>query len=133
MVRKLAKYSIIGLCGLLASFAVSAANDPAIKGDLRVNIQKSMNHFIDSQAVDGSMLVYDAVKGKLLKLKLDKLHDGIVKKGDFYVSCADFIDHKGRKVDIDFMVRPVGQELVTTQALVHSIDGKKRKYHLEKI
>ncbi len=133
MCQRIIKHCVIGLVGILASFAVSAANDASIKGDLRQNIQKSMNYFIDTQTVNGSMLVYDAVKGKLLKLRLKKLHQGIVQKGDFYVSCADFIDHEGRKVDIDFMVLPIGQELVTTQALVHSIDGKKRKYHLEKI
>lgn len=133
MFQRIIKHCVIGLMGILASFAVSAANDASIKGDLRQNIQKSMNYFIDTQTVNGSMLVYDAVKGKLLKLRLKKLHEGIVQKGDFYVSCADFIDHEGRKVDIDFMVLPIGQKLVTTQALVHSIDGKKRKYHLEKI
>ncbi len=133
MCQRIIKHCVIGLVGILASFAVSAANDASIKGDLRQNIQKSMNYFIDTQTVNGSMLVYDAVKGKLLKLRLKKLHQGIVQKGDFYVSCADFIDHEGRKVDIDFMVLPIGQEFVTTQALVHSIDGKKRKYHLEKI
>ncbi|MFC1749550.1 hypothetical protein ACFL2V_12165 [Pseudomonadota bacterium] len=115
------------------SFNAMAANDPNIKGDLRTNIQHSMTQFIDQQSDDGSMFVYDAVKGKLLKLKLAELHEGIVKKGDFYVSCADFHDQAGRKIDIDFMVRPIGGDLITTQALVHSIDGKKRKYHLEKL
>ena len=114
-------------------FSAGAANDPNIKGDLRSNIQQSMNNYINHQTVDGAMYVYDAIKGSLLKLKLKELHSGIVKKGDFYVSCADFIDQKGRKVDIDFMVRPSGNQLITTQALVHSIDGKKRKYHLEKL
>ncbi len=79
------------------------------------------------------MYVYDSVQGSLLKLKLDKLHSGIVKKGDFYVSCADFKDQAGRKIDVDFMVRPSGNKLITTQALIHSVDGKKRKYHLEKM
>jgi len=32
-----------------------------------------------------------------MKLKLDRLQDGIVKKGDFYVSCADFFDRNGKK------------------------------------
>jgi len=102
-----------------------------LKGDLRTNVQQSMNDFINNQTIDGSMYVYDSVKGGLLKLKLDKLHDGIVKKGDFYVSCADFKDQNGKKVDVDFMVRPSGDKLITTQALLHKVDGKKRKYHLE--
>ena len=44
---------------------------------------------------------------------------------------ADFVDQDGRQIDVDFLVIPVGEELRTTQAIVHSVDGKKRKYHLE--
>ncbi|MDH5258170.1 MAG: hypothetical protein OEX07_09175 [Gammaproteobacteria bacterium] len=109
-----------------------AGNDESIKGNLRSNIQYSMNQYISNNSIDGNLYVYDSVKGKLLKMKLDSLHSGIVKKGDFYVSCADFIDQDKRKIDIDFMVIKNGNSLITTQALVHSIDGKKRKYHLEK-
>ena len=110
-----------------------AADDPSIKGDLRTNIQQSMNQYIQNQTINGAMYVFDAVKGDLLKLQLKELHSGIVKKGDFYVSCADFVDQKGRKIDIDFLVRTSDNAFVTTQAFVHSVDGKKRKYHLEKI
>ena len=110
-----------------------AGDDPSIKGDLRSNIQASMNDFISGQTVDETMFVYDAVDGKLLELSLDSLHSGIVKKGAFYVSCADFIDQHGRKIDVDFMVREKNNTLITTQALVHSVDGDKRAYHLEKL
>ncbi|HHJ80678.1 MAG TPA: hypothetical protein ENJ65_03500 [Candidatus Tenderia electrophaga] len=124
---------IAAAAALSLAFTVQAADDPSIKGELRKTIHDSMNSFIQQQNIDGRIYVYDAVAGKLLKLKLDELHSGIVKKGDFYVSCADFRDDNGGKVDIDFLVRPSGEQLVTTQALVHSIDGKKRKYHLEKM
>ena len=125
------RIAILALMSSMVAFSCLAADDPSIKGTLRDNIQTSMNDYIEHQSISGSMYVYDAVDGKLLKLKLDKLHEGIVKKGDFYVSCADFKDQNGRKIDIDFMVREKGDKLITTQALVHSVDGKKRKYHLE--
>ncbi|VAW83964.1 hypothetical protein MNBD_GAMMA16-1783 [hydrothermal vent metagenome] len=134
---KMMKRSIttVGLGVILAALIIStpllAANDPSIKGSLRENIQQSMTHFIDQQTIDQHLYVYDAVKGKLLQLTLEKLHSGIVKKGDFYVSCADFVDQNGNKIDIDFMVRKGKNRLITTQALVHSINGKKRQYHLE--
>jgi len=121
------------LASLTFSAAALSANDASIKGDLRMNIQQSMTDFIEHQTINEHLYVYDAVKGKLLQLKLEELHSGIVKKGDFYVSCADFIDQNGNKVDIDFMVRKANNSLITTQALVHSIDGIKRKYHLEKL
>ncbi len=122
---------LAGAVALMLAVSAQAADDPSIKGSLRDNIQASMNSFIQQQSIDGRIYVYDAVEGKLLKLKLDELHSGIVKKGDFYVSCADFRDERDRKIDIDFLVRPGDGKLITTQALVHSIDGKKRKYHLE--
>ncbi len=131
----LTKTISIGLLLVAFSFSGGAysADDPSIKGDLRANVQQSMEKFIEVQTIDEHLYVYDAIEGKLLQLKLSALHSGIVKKGDFYVSCADFIDQHGNKVDIDFMVRKSNNSLITTQALVHSINGKKRKYHLEKL
>ncbi len=125
--------ALIGSGSLIAASSAFAADDASIKGDLRTNIQTSMNDFIVAQTVDDKMFVYDAVDGKLLELSLDSLHSGIVKKGDFYVSCADFLDQNGRKIDVDFMVRENGETLITTQALVHSIEGEKRTYHLENL
>ncbi len=61
---------------------------------------------------DDTYILYDAVEGRLRNLKLDKLHDGIVKKWIFYVSCADFYDKDG-------------DQLQTIQAVVHSVDGIK--------
>ena len=90
-----------------------------------------MMSFIESKMINDTYYIYDAVGGKLLELKFAKLHEGVVKKGDFYVSCADFVDKNGTKVDLDFLVIKDGDNLQTIQAVVHSLDGKKRKYHLE--
>ena len=118
------------LLGLTAT-AARAADDPSIKGDLRTNVHEAMNQFVADQTVDGVVRLYDAVDGKLLSLESYELHSGIVKKGEFYVSCADFVDQDGRKIDVDFLVLPKNGKLQTTQAIVHSVAGKKRKYHLE--
>jgi hypothetical protein len=117
---------------LLSTVTVAvAADDPSIKGELRNGIQDSMKSFIDRNTVGGEYRIYDPIDGKMLNLKFKELHEGIVKKGDYYVSCADFTDADGKMVDLDFLVIPDGQKLLVTQAIVHSIDGKKRKYHLE--
>lgn len=108
-----------------------AGNDSSIKGELRKNITRSMETFIGDKTIGDTFYIYDTVKGELLNLKFKKLHKGIVKKGDFYVSCADFVDGEGTKFDLDFLVMPKDQSLTTIQAVVHSVDGKKRKYHLE--
>ena len=63
--------------------------------------------------------------------KNQEINHASIKKGEFYVSCADFVDKNGTKVDLDFLVIKDGDNLKTIQAVVHSLDGKKRKYHLE--
>ena len=117
--------------GLVAGSA-TAADDPSIQGNRRRDIQTAMNEFVDHQTVGGVMRIYDPVEGKLLELKFEELHKGIVKKGDFYVSCADFVDQDGRAIDVDFLVLRDGHALRATQGVVHSVAGVKRKYHLEK-
>lgn len=108
-----------------------AANDPSIKGQMRVGIQAAMNEHIKHNTVDMQYAIYDAGKGELKWLTLDKLHEGIVNKGDFYVSCADFVDAQGKKYDIDFLVVQEAGTYRVLEAVVHAEDGKKRKYHLE--
>ena len=117
---------------LLWAGGASAADDPSIQGDLRKGIHSAMNDYVEKQSVDGRVLLYDPVEGKLLRMKFESLHDGIVKKGDFYVSCADFADQDGRKLDLDFLViKDEHGKLRATQAIVHKVDGNKRPYHLE--
>ena len=90
-----------------------------------------MQAHIDQNTVDGHYVVYDAVADKVLKLQLDKLHDGIVKKSDYYVSCADFHDASGKYHDLDFLVVEENGEFRALQGVVHKVGKKKRKYHLE--
>ena len=99
--------------------------------DTRKGIQAAMKSHIDENTVNGRYIIYDAVTGELKKLKFDRVHKGIVKKADFYVSCADFIDEGGKKYDLDLLVVKKDGDFRAVDTIVHSIDGKKRKYHLE--
>ena len=123
---------ILTACALLliTPFA-TAGNDASIKGDLRDNIQAAMVKHIDHNQINGHYALFDAVTGKVLKLKLAELHSGIVSKGDYFVSCADFVDSKGNKYDVDFMVAPSNHKQAVFQAIVHKDKNGKRKYHLE--
>jgi hypothetical protein len=114
-----------------AATAAVAGDDPSIKGETRTSVQKAMNQHIEHNTIKDKYVIYDAVEGELKKLKFDALHKGIVRKGDFYVSCADFVDAQGKKYDIDFLVAEKKDSFNVLQALVHSIEGKKRPYHLE--
>lgn len=108
-----------------------AGNDPSIKGNLRKNIQAAMGQHINTNKLGGNYVIYDAINGEMKKLALKELHSGIVKKGDFYVSCADFVDAKEKKYDLDFLVAQTENGYKVLQSIVHSVDGKKRKYHVE--
>ena len=121
----------ISILMLSLPWAGYTADDPSIGEPLRGQIQASMQDFIDRQSSNGIYLHYDPVSGELRRLRLKELHSGIVKKGDYYVSCADFSDADGKLVDMDFLVLQRGEQLHTQQAIVHKADGKKRPYHLE--
>lgn len=110
---------------------VFAGDDPSIQGRLREDIKTAMRHLIERNTVGEVFSLYDPVKGKLFRLQLVKLHEGIEKKGDYFVSCADFKDAAGNLVDLDFLVLQNGDRMIATQAVIHKADGEKRTYHLE--
>ncbi|HEB72845.1 MAG TPA: hypothetical protein ENI77_09520 [Nitrospirae bacterium] len=130
--RKLIIFTFMATFGFVLTSPAFAGNDPSIKGKQREGIQREMTNFIVKSQLDGHFLHYDPVSGELKKLKLDKLHDGIVKKGNFFVSCADFTDVKGKKYDLDFMVIEKNGKHHVVQTLVHAVEGKKRPYQVEK-
>ena len=126
------KIPIIAFTIVLGFTGISfGGNDPSITGNTREGIQSAMKSHIDENVFDGKYVVYDAVKGELKRLKLKKLHTGIVKKSDYYVSCADFVDDRGQLYDLDLLVVEQNGDFRVLETVVHSIEGKKRKYHLE--
>jgi hypothetical protein len=126
-----AKHLLLSFGLVLLAGTASAGDDPTVRGQLREEIQTAMREFIADNTVDGVYRHYDPVGGQLLQLALEELHAGIVRKGDFYVSCADFVDARGGVVDLDFLVIENGDEVRVSQAIVHKADGVKRPYHLE--
>lgn len=101
---------------------VQAANDASIPQDVRSEAQTAMRRAIDVNTVESDYIVYDAVEGKLRRLTFQKLHDGMVKKGDFYVSCADFTDTQGNAYDLDFLVAESAVGTTCLGVIIHA-DG----------
>jgi hypothetical protein len=125
--------SVIIVTGMfigVTSFAF-AGNDSSIKGQQRLEIKTAMGVHISGNSLAGKYVIFDAGNGAIKKLTLKELHQGVVKKGDYYVSCADFVDAKGKLYDLDFLVANKAGKYQVIQSLVHAIDGKKRKYHVE--
>jgi hypothetical protein len=124
---------VLGLAALLQTTGVQAADDPNIPKERKAVVQQAMTAFIDANQVDDHFVIYDAVEGKLLRLRLAELHAGVVKKGEFYVSCADFTDGADNPVDVDFLVGGKGENLKVLEGVVHEVAGKKRPYHVEEM
>lgn len=114
-----------------ATSFVIAGNDPSIKGQQRLDIKTAMGVHISSNSLSGKFVIFDDQKGVIKKLTLKELHEGVVKKGDYYVSCADFVDASGKLYDLDFLVANKAGKYQVIQSLVHAVGGKKRKYHVE--
>jgi hypothetical protein len=107
-----------------------AVDDPSIRGALRAQIWFTMDDYIVSQSGDGIMRLYDPIEDRVLLMEFRRIHEGIVREGDFFVSCADFVDQDGRKLDVDLLVLQSGENLQVTQAIVHKIDEIKRQNNL---
>jgi hypothetical protein len=101
------------------------------------DVQKAMKSYVNQMTKNKSFMpvIY---KGKVLKLSVakskkypDGFHSGVKNKGELYVSCADFVDEKGNKYDIDFLVNKTDDKYAVVQPIVHSINGEKNPYDLD--
>jgi hypothetical protein len=116
---------------LSITLVVFAADDPSIKGEKRQGIQKAMQMHVSENMVNGDYYIYDAVTNDVKRLQYKKLHSGIVKKENFYVSCADFTDSMGKPYGMDFLVVEKNGGFKVVDSVLHKVDGQKRKYELK--
>lgn len=114
-----------------ASNMLLAADDPSITGKPRTETQKVMSEHIEQNMLGDEYIIYDDITGELMMLEFKELHSGIVKKGNFYVSCADFVDAQGNKYDLDFFVAENKGNYIVYDAIVHKVNGDKRPYNLD--
>ena len=115
---------------MLMAVAVSAEDDPSIRGTLRPQIWDTIDNYLLTQTPDGTMPLYDPIENRVLRLEITTTNEGIVRKGDFYVGCVDFVDQHGRKIDVDFLVLQTEKPMQVRQAIVHKIDGVERQINL---
>lgn len=127
----LAVAAMFAFMGVPAGVAL-AADDASIPADVKEKARAAMDHYIKQEIeVKGTFLLNDPVENKILNLKYDKVHKGMVKFKDGFLACADFTQGKV-PYDIDFLVKIVGGQYRVVQAAVHAIDGKKRTGHMER-
>ena len=115
---------------MLMAVAVSAGDDPSIRGTLRPQIWETIDDYLVTLMPDATMRLYDPIENRVLRLEFMTAHEGIVRKGDFYVGSAGFVDQDGRKIDVDLLVLQTEKPMQVKQAIVHKIDGVERQINL---
>ncbi len=118
---------------MLMAVAVSAADDPSIRGTLRPQIWETIDDYLVTQMPDGTMRLYDPIENRVLRLEITALPERVVRNGDFYVGSANCVDQDGRKIDVDFLVLQTEKPMQVMQAIVHKIDGVERRINLLEI
>jgi hypothetical protein len=111
------------------SFNSNASTKQDVQGAMKSYVQELTK-------TEGFMPVVH--KGKVIKLTVaksdkypDGFHSGVKSKNNLYVSCADFVDEKGNKYDVDFLVSKQDNKYQVVQPIVHSINGEKSPYDLD--
>ncbi len=120
----------IAMFVLLCFTAAFAGDDPSIKGQTREGIQMSMQQHVNDNTVNGVYAIYDGATDDVKFLQFKKMHSGIVKKGGFYVSCADFADSEGKSYCVDLIAAEENGKFRVVDSIVHKIGKEKRGYHL---
>jgi hypothetical protein len=121
---------VIAMFVLLCITAAFAGDDPSIKGKSREGIQKAMQQHVNDNTVNGVYAIYDGASDDVKFLYFNKLHRGIVRKGGFYVSCADFADSEGRSYCVDLLAAEKNGQFRVVDSIVHKIGKQKRGIHL---
>jgi hypothetical protein len=87
---------------LAATLSVVSAPAIANSEEMRTRLQADLQKHIYRSMADGVYHALDSKSGDVLKLHPLTNHPVIMTMGDYYVMCADFRDHRGKKVDVDF-------------------------------
>ncbi len=97
---------------LLAATVSHALAGPAVSNLERSALQAAMAQHIDRQTVDGQFLYVDFTQGTVERLSPAKAHPMILKMGDDFVLCTDFVSKNGKAVNIDFYLARRGKGYV---------------------
>ena len=109
-----------------------SGDDTSIPKSEKTKIQATMKNHIESFSSKGEFPIFDQQAKAVINVKFKGLHSGVVKKGDYFVSCADFVDQSGIEYDIDLLVSLSGKKYKVIESLVHKKNGEKFPYDVRK-
>jgi hypothetical protein len=96
---------------------LGSCTDGKISTDEKANVQTAMKEYVDAKlAMDKNVYRIGDKRGTF-----DYLHEGVKKKGDMYISCADV--KVGNDVyDIDYFVKKENGEYWVVKETLHKIN-----------
>ena len=103
---------------------------PEEKKESKITIEDiaiAAENYVKQNYKDGYFLYKDNSTGKILKLKLDKIHRERLSPigNNTYFVCADFISEDGTKYDLDFFMKGKSPDsLEVYDMTVHKVNGK---------
>lgn len=108
-----------------------AGDDPSIPKAEKKKIQASIEKHIKGLSQHGLYPIFDPESRLLVGMKYETLHKAVGKKGNYFVSCADFTGIDGIKYDVDLLVGKKGKSYQVVESLIHKRDGKKSPYDVQ--
>lgn len=108
-----------------------AGDDRGIPVSEKDKIKATMVDYIkDNSTRQGNFLLLDPETKTTRALRYDRIHQGVVKHNDGFLTCVDMIDG-GIIVDVDFIVSMADGEYRVSKIAIHKVDRVKRKGHLK--
>lgn len=86
----------------------------------KTSLQVAMQKHVDRQTIDGAYLYFDQASAKVRTLRPATAHPMIMQMGPYYVLCFDFLDTKGKKVEVDYYMARKGRSWVVFHSAVAS-------------
>jgi len=92
------------------------------------DIRNTMQNYVEEQSkATGIFAVADPVTGTTRQLRLQRVHQRVGKTGNYYYSCADFVDtESGELLDLDLDVRDNNGVLSVADVRIHKVSGQER-------
>ena len=102
---------------LFVIFSGPSAMAASINNSTRLALQSELRSYISTKTTSGAYTFFDEDNGSIQELKIKAIHPVIFVKGDRFLMCADFIDQKGKKVVIDYVMLPVKDGFIIEKEL----------------
>lgn len=114
LIKKL--LGVLAIALLLSSIS-DDASAASIDNNTRVALQSELRTYIGTKTNDGIYSFFDESKGSVQKFQIKAIHPVIFAKEDRFLLCADFIDQKGNKVLIDYVMLSVSDGFIVEKEL----------------